>query len=47
MSNNAELQLGQVFNVKDKVLLIYAGCRIVADCMDRSHLLPAAARELA
>jgi hypothetical protein len=31
MSNNAELQLGQVFNVKDKVLLIYARCRVIAD----------------
>jgi hypothetical protein len=47
MSNNAELQLAQVFNVKDKVLLTYAGCSVVADCIDRSHLLPAAARELA
>jgi hypothetical protein len=47
MSNNAELQLGQVFNVKDKVRLTYGGCRVIADCMDRSHLLPAAARELA
>jgi hypothetical protein len=47
MSNNAELQLGQVFNVKDKVRLTCGGCRAIADCMDRSHLLPAAARELA